>query len=755
MLTMVAILFSAQGQSEPTITPYFKKDPLSIHSVKLLQVPPKQFDVEELAVDLGATYDNPFDPADISLDAKVVTPKGVTYSMPGFLYRPFERSLSDGKEVLTKKGEPDWRIRICPTESGEYTVVVSLKDRTGVVSSDPIHFTADPTKNHGNIRISPRNHQYFEFSDGTPYYPIGANVCWGNERGTFSYDDWLPAYGNVGANYLRLWLGPSWTTFGLEQKGKPEEGRGFELIDLANAWRLDEVLTKARENGMDAMLSIDSFNSLRAHGPYPAWDDSALNKDNGGPLRIWTDFWTNSRVEAWYKAKLRYLVARYSGFSNVFSWEFWNEVDLTEDYSADVVQAWHQRMGDALRSLDPYHHLITTSLADPMGNRNLDLLPELDYAQTHTYNNPDVAGSVLYQQSRKAEWGKPHYVGEIGADSSGPRTNEDPKGLQIHDPLWMSVATGSSGAAMPWYWDNLIAPKILYPLFGALARFTKDIDWPGEDFRRANLVIGYQEAPKTPEWKDLPFENGPIQWVDGDFNRPHIVTFIKGKVDGDLPLPGIQHGLRNHPAWHNPVRFKVDLQRPTRLVVNIGDVSGYGGAILQISIDGDPIMTREFQTGENASMGQSVSKFAGQYEVTVPKGEHTVTVENIGNDWFNVGYRFINALKRTGPAVQAWALAGNETVLIWARQEGRTWRRVIVDKTQFPPDVPALIKLEGLSAGEWKMEVWDTWKGAPTTSGVIHVGIDGKVRLPIPSVIGDLAVKLIKQGGSKREARSQ
>ena len=37
---------------------------------------------------------------------------------------------------------------------------------------------------------------------------------------------------------------------------------------------------------------------------------------------------------------------------------------------------------------------------------------------------------------------------------------------------------------MPWWWDNLIAPKNLYSLFGSIAKFTKGIDWPGEDFRR-------------------------------------------------------------------------------------------------------------------------------------------------------------------------------------------------------------------------------------------------------------------------------
>lgn len=749
MLTALAFCVSVQLPTEPIVTPYFRKDPLAIRSIEPLQLDVKRFGIEEYRVDLGATYDNPFDPQDVSLDANVVAPSGAAYSIPGFLYRPYSRALKDGTEVLAKTGEPEWRLRICPMEVGEYTVTVALKDRTGAVSAPPVHFRAGQTDSHGLVRVSPRNRQYFEYSDGASCYPIGANVCWGNAPGTFSYDAWIPAFAKQGANYMRLWLGPSWVTFAPEQAGKPEEGKGMGQFDLGNLWRLDEVLDKARSSGIYAMVTIDSYNTLRAHNAYPNWDKAPQNRDNGGPLRIWTDFWTNSIIATEYKAKLRYLVARYAAYSNLFSWEFWNEVDITEDYSADVVQAWHQRMGDVLRALDPYHHLVTTSMADSMGNRSLDLLPQLDYVQTHSYNNPDVALGLLYQQARKAEWGKPHIVAEIGADASGPRADIDPGGMQIHDPLWMSVVAGCSGSAMSWWWDNLIAPKNLYPLYGAIARFTNGIDWPGEDFRRADVQIGYAAPPKTPQWKDLVFESGPVQWTDGDSNRPHIVTVIQGKPEGDLPLPGIQHGVRNHREWHNPILFKVSLRRNTRFEVLVGDVSGFGGGTLQLSLDGDPVMTRDFPAPDDGSQGATLTKYEGHYGLDVPAGDHSITVENVGKDWFMAGYRFINLIKRTGPPLQAWALVGNSKVLVWARPEGRTWRNIIVDKKQIPPVESSLLSLEGLSSGRWHVELWDTWRGTPSPGQDIHVGIDGRIRLQMPAMSKDLAVKLTKIGAGK------
>lgn len=54
---------------------------------------------------------------------------------------------------------------------------------------------------------------------------------------------------------MRVWLGPNWVTFGLEQAGKPEDGKGLGQFDLGNAWRLDQVLYKAMAYDMNVMLT--------------------------------------------------------------------------------------------------------------------------------------------------------------------------------------------------------------------------------------------------------------------------------------------------------------------------------------------------------------------------------------------------------------------------------------------------------------------------------------------------------------------
>ena len=44
---------------------------------------------------------------------------------------------------------------------------------------------------HGFLRVSPLDHRYLTYDDGTPYFAIGENLSWYDARGTYAYDDWL------------------------------------------------------------------------------------------------------------------------------------------------------------------------------------------------------------------------------------------------------------------------------------------------------------------------------------------------------------------------------------------------------------------------------------------------------------------------------------------------------------------------------------------------------------------------------------
>jgi hypothetical protein len=724
----------------PLPTPYASSEGLSIEG---FQAPASvsQFGIETVVVDAHGKFSNPFDPADVALDAEIHAPSGAIYSLPGFFTKEFGSLNYHAAEQVGSPGLTGWRLRICPTEAGPYTVHVTFKDETGSASKD-FSFVSVKSQGHGFVGVSKEDRRYFAFGDGSSYFPIGANVAWVDPGGAGDYDTWLPKYQAQGCNYMRVWLAPSFVTFGLEQPGIPQKGQGMGQFDLANAWKLDRVLDESTERGIYVQLCLDSYNELRDRDAFPFWEHTPQNEDNGGPLRVISDFWTSSAMDRLYKAKLRYLVARYAAYTHVFAWEMWNEVDLVRGYNPDVVRDWHQEMGTELMALDPYDHMITTSFSDSAGQRNTDLIKELDFAQTHFYG-PNLIGGIANQVTRKTAWGKPNFVAEVGADSSGDRAKDDPLGIQVHDPLWISMATGAAGGAIPWWWDSLIDPNNLYPLFGAFSRFCHGIDFAHEGFRAADLKLSYQNPNQKAPAGDLVLQSGTVSWNEDESNQPTAIFIKDGRLVGPMPA-GLLHGVRNHRDLHNPLTVNITSPEPTSLHLTVMEVSTWGGASLRVSLDGRVVVNKVFDTGENNSRPQAGHQFDGVLEIPIPAGTHKLVVEDVGNDWIRVGYRFKGIVPKSTPPLTAWVLGGNDTAIGWVCQAGRNWRDMVVK--EIPPAVPpTVLEMAGLARGVWKAELWDTWTGRVMETETVRVGLDGSARVRLPLIGSDIALKMLRE----------
>ena len=464
-------------------------------------------------------------------------------------------------------------------------------------------------------------------------------------------------------------------------------------------------------------------------------------RSTAAPLQRPNDFWQNAEMDRLYRNKLRYLVARYGASTTVLSWEFWNEVDVINTYTSEPIQRWHQRMARYLRDIDPYRHLITTSYGRSEGDPAVDMLAELDYVQTHNYGSPDLPVALARKQAEKAAYNKPHYVGEIGADCTGARFEDDPTGLQIHDPLWIAMATGASGLAAPWYWE-LIHTSNLYGLFGAASRFSKDIDWPGEAIRPIKAELAWQTPPTPLPHKDLVLEVGLVSWERNDSNRPRTVRITREGASGEIPVAGIQHGLGGHRDKHNPVTFEVDLPWPTRLLVDVSGVSGWGGASLRMELDGQTLLQKDFPNTNPPDKHDTLNTYNGVYAIDVPAGHHTARAENTGADWFYAAFRFAQAVECTRPPLFTWAAVGKTTAIAWIRGEDRTWYRVCALKEKLPPSPPSILILPGVGTGEWQAELWNTWTGEVIQSQRVSVPASGEARLALPAIEKDLAVKL-------------
>lgn len=448
----------------------------------------------EIVVEAVPEADNRFDPDSIALDLELAGPSGQVRRIPGFYYRAFGRRLEGSREVLTPQGEGSWRVRWLATEAGRHTLTVTVtRDGREVARG---HATVDVAagKRRGLARVEMKGRRYFRLDDGTPLFLNGLCVCWHGQRGTYDYDDWLAAYRKAGINYMRIWMWPQ--AFGIEWD---RQDRLHYRLD--NAWRLDRVLTEAERSGVFVMLCLDYHGIFEVKPDYWGgnnfWPRHPYNAANGGPCATQNDFFTSRQAKELYAKRLRYMVARWSAFPNLLAWEFFNEIDNEYAYveHADVV-AWHREMGDRLRALDPYGHLISSSFTGGSERGDLYDLPEMDFAQYHSYNEPHPARMTAQKTERFfAKYRKPFFVSEYGTDWRGWKPDTDPHFRALHQAIWSGVFSGAAGTGMTWWWESIHTAD-LYRHWSALSAFLSGTGIGRDDLQPARF--GNVQGPVTP-----------------------------------------------------------------------------------------------------------------------------------------------------------------------------------------------------------------------------------------------------------------
>ena len=154
---------------------------------------PEVFERVEISVDGVPTAANPFDPESIALDLEVIQPSGQRLRVPGYFQREFDRRLEGNREVLTPRGEGNWRLRWLPLEAGRHTLVatVALGGKLAGRGETAVEVVAG--QRHGLARVEPEGKRYFRLDDGTPLFLNGLGACWHGRRGTYDYVDWLAA----------------------------------------------------------------------------------------------------------------------------------------------------------------------------------------------------------------------------------------------------------------------------------------------------------------------------------------------------------------------------------------------------------------------------------------------------------------------------------------------------------------------------------------------------------------------------------
>ncbi|MCS7264875.1 MAG: DUF5060 domain-containing protein [Armatimonadetes bacterium] len=745
-----------------------KHAPLMLKGVKPNAKTLRRYKTLELKIDLDATYDNPFDPEQISVEAEIVSPSGKRVRVPGFFTQDFERSTQvegqGAREILKRVGRPYFAVRFTPTEAGNYRYRVVI---TGRETRDERREKKQVASNWFTLKVLPdpqakgfvRKGKFWhlQFDDGTPFVPVGLNVCWSGNN-LSAYEKWFSSMRQNGANFARIWL-VRWN-MGLEWM--PGDGSGMYLglgkYALDNAWRIDELIRIAERNGIYLMLCLGYHGELADRPLYfgeQAWDKNPYNRQNGGPCDKPSDFWTNPEARRLYKQRLRYIVARYAHSPNVLAFEFWNEVYAPAQ--------WIQEMAQFIRSIDIYGHLLTTTYGDDA----VWQLPEMDFTQTHWYGDGSqtdcVETIVRIHRSFLHQYRKPFLLGEFGIDWRTSDLTYDPKGnaLHWHNGVWSSLISGGLGTACVWYWDSYIDGLNLWHHFRPVADFVNLVGkaWL-QDWRTLRYIDPMVETLSEPSFSDLIFVP-TLGW-----QRPTADTFLvrrDGKVKGDGEASYFLFSP-SKPDLYRPPKFIVDFPQDGILALQVGTVSA--NSVLIVRIDGKEVWRQVLPEGEERKDEQGRVYFEGNYKerqwieqwkkwdyiydrefiIPVPKGKHTIEIDNQGVDWCTVTkIRFSPYRDNRYPEVNVIGIQTDTMALVWVHNQHSNFQ---IERSDGQDAKDRLKKIQGLQFevlglkdGKYEIVKWDTWKG-----GIVKKWQDKcqgrRLQIKLPELERDFALKI-------------
>jgi hypothetical protein len=357
------------------------------------------------------------DPWDVPVEVKLIAPSGRISRIGAFHYSPGV-----------------WEFRFSPPERGRWRWRATLTDGS-VGRTRAGSFTTQRRQTPGFVHLSAANPYLWSFENGAPYYPLGIETCLIDPQhiGTpfalvldgglrpnggkvapgqkqdlqgaggmrVGLDQYIGTYARAGFNLYRWSVGNC--AFGLYRSISP----GGNVYDAADGRLGDELVGTLHKYGMRVYMTF--FSHPPGVGVGDAPEMTALER------------------------YVKYVVDRYGAY--VDFWELMNE-----DSNGS---AWYQQITSYLRSVDPYHHPISTS--NPPSN--LSALG-LDIYSPHWYETENELDSDSNTFNRFRAWkadGKPVIVGEQG---NAGHNWDSGSGVRMRLRIW--TAFFSQGTIVFW-----------------------------------------------------------------------------------------------------------------------------------------------------------------------------------------------------------------------------------------------------------------------------------------------------------------
>ncbi len=645
--------------------------------------------------------------------AEVIAPSGQAIVLPAFYV---------GDDVFAVRARPD--------EIGTYRFGAAAETTAGnrrtdlavlLVSEKQIEVKAKTRL--PAVQRDPKMATAFVRSDGRPFIPVGANLAWPNGECVPYYRDALAAFAKANLNWMRVWM-VHWGQLNLdwlpEWLGASPKPGGLDSR-IAGNW--DQLLDAAETDGVYLQVVFQHHGQFTT-GANANWKENPWNAANpGGFLRTPTEFFTAPNARLMTMLKYRYIVARWGWSPAVFAWELFNEVHwvdaIDKEKNEAAVAAWHHEMAAFVRSVDTYHHLVTTST----DNLRSPCYDGMDFYQPHLYASNILAGAQSLRPAAGA-LDRPAFYGEVGDDHLDLSAAVKKSGVAIVPPAWAGLFGAGRLPALPWVGATILEQGRAREL-GAVARFALLSRFAAQrDLTPFSAVV--ESAARVP----LVLQGGQV-WQRRA--APEIDVPLDGR---ELPafadIPRIYVGWPGSIADGFPDRatYHFDFSRATTLRPKIVG-TGQGGAAIRFVLDGKTAAEKSWPAN-----GSDAPTPEHPFEPSFPvaAGRHTLVVENPGNaDWVDV------AGIDLGLDTSVFAAIGQRSanyIALWL------WHRTGVFAIDQPTAVTGTLVLDEVPAGQWNVTWWDTLAGAPAgrSEKITHPG--GALRLPTPPISRHAAVVL-------------
>ena len=413
-------------------------------NINLLNKKIVQYEKAEWDKQLKTFFINPYDQKDVMLDMVLTSPSGKPVVLPCY----FESGHSDSSL---------WKARFSARETGKYKYFFRLNKSGKTQESVVAYFTVVSGAKSGFLH---KNDLYtFKFDDGKLFRGIGENVAWESrsfENPKWTYDYLLPTLARNGANFFRTWM-CSWNMPLEWNKVSPTKRyqNSNQYFNPGAIKRMDELVALTDSLGLYFMLTLDWHGHLTLGNN---WNNSAYNIKNGGTASTPTEFFSLPASIERYKNKLRYIVARWGYSTNIAAFEFFNEIDNAAFGVKDtiliphsVITHWHREMSRYLKEMDPYEHLVTTSVSH-RDIEGMNSIAMIDFNQKHIYKHTEHIPAIYpdYIQT----YGKPYVVGEFGYrwEDANPKYAVEAN-WDYKRGLWYGMFSTTPILPMSWWWE--------------------------------------------------------------------------------------------------------------------------------------------------------------------------------------------------------------------------------------------------------------------------------------------------------------